>query len=432
MRNIPAFTRLIPLALALGALAATTTAALAQERQKVDEIVALVEEDLILRSELDEAIDSVQAQIQAQGESTPPRSAMESQVLERLILSSLEVQRAREMGIRISDVEVDRALNQVAESNNMSLAQLRTALEQDGYDIDEFRNEIREEMLSSRLRQRVAESMNEITETEVEIHMASERFGGGEMHLSQIVIGVPETASPQQVEQAQAQAEEVYEELQGGMEFASAAISFSQSPDALEGGEIGWRNPNSIPAQISDALDELDVGQFTRPIRTPAGFGIYRLNDQRDHREVIVQEYQARHIMIEPSELITPEEAQIKSESLYQRIRGGEDFGELARTYSDDETSANIGGRLNWFPSGAYGRQIQEQINQMEPGDISQPFQIQTSWHIVMLEDVREADRTDEAIRSEVRETLRQQRAEEEVDQYLRQLRGESFVEIRL
>ncbi len=406
--------------------------AAAQERQKLDEIVALVEDRVILRSELDEAIDSIRGQIQARGESMPPRQAMEQQVLERLIRTSLEVQRAESSGIRISDAEVDRTLQQVAQQNNMTMSQLRVALQEDGYDMDDFREEIREDMLTSRLRQQVADSMTEISETEVDILLASEQFGGGEVHLSQILITVPEGANPQQVEQVRDRAREVRGELDEGMEFSSAAMSFSEGPEALEGGELGWRGLNSIPAEVATAMEDMEPGDYTDPIRIPSGFAIIRLNDRRQDREVVVEEYLARHIMVEPSELVTVEEAQLKAESILNRIQAGEDFEELAREYSDDETSANLGGRLNWFPAGRYGQQIQDQIEDLEPGQTSGVFQIGNSWHIVRLEDVREADRTEQTARNEARQMLHQQRSEEEVERFLREMRGESFVEIRL
>ncbi len=407
------------------------TAAMANE-QEIDRIVALVEEDVILKSELDEAISHLERQVRARGESLPPRGVVEEQMLERLIMNRLEVLRAEATGIRVSDSDVDRALHEVASNNNMNLSQMRMALEADGIDYDEFRDDLRREMLGSRLRQRVAQSMDEITETEIDILLASDQLGGTEYLLSQIVINVPEAASPTEANQARDRADEVMQQLQGGMDFAAAAISYSQGPDALEGGDVGWRNLNAMPPMFADEIEGREPGAVAGPIRTPAGYVILHVRDVRDHSEVIVREYRARHIMIEPTELISPEQAADRINDIHARIRDGEDFAELARRYSTDETSANIGGMLNWFPAGRYGQQFQQVIGQLDPGEVSEPFQSQSGWHIVKFVDSREADRTDEAMRAEAREMLHQRKAEEEVERFLRQLRNESFVEVRL
>jgi peptidyl-prolyl cis-trans isomerase SurA len=405
--------------------------AVAEERD-LDRIIALVEEDVILKSELDDAITHLERQVQARGESLPPRSVVEEQMLERLIINRLEVLRAEATGIRVSDADIDQALNRVAMNNGMTLSQLRMALEADGIDFDEFRDDMRQEMLSSRLRQRVVQSMDEITETEIEILLASDRLGGSEYLLSQILINVPEAASPAEANQARERAQEVLDQLRGGMDFGAAAITYSQAPDALEGGDVGWRNLNALPPMFADAIEGRDAGAVVGPIRTPAGYVILHVRDVRDHSEVIVREYRARHIMVEPTELVSPEQAEERAHDLHRRLKEGEDFAELARRYSTDESSANIGGLLNWFPAGRYGDGVQDIIDQLEPGEISEPFQSQSGWHIVKFEEVREADRTVETMRAEAREMLFEQKAEEEVERFLRQLRSESFVEVRL
>ncbi|QOC22928.1 peptidylprolyl isomerase [Wenzhouxiangella sp. AB-CW3] len=402
------------------------------EEREVDRIVAVVEEDVILKSELDDAITHLERQVQARGESLPPRSVVEEQMLERLIMNRLEVLRAESTGIRVSDSDVDQALNHVAQNNGMTIEQLRMALESDGIEFSEFREEIRQEMLSSRLRQRVAQSMDDITETEIDMLLASDRLGGREYLLSQIVINVPEAASPAEVSEAEGRAEEVLGQLRGGMDFAAAAITYSQGAEALEGGDLGWRNLNALPPMFADEIEGQEPGTIAGPIRTPAGFVILQVRDTRDHSQVIVREYRARHIMVEPTELVSPEQAEQRIRDLHERIADGEDFAELARSYSTDETSANLGGLLNWFPTGQYGSSIQQMLDRMEPGEVSEPFRSQSGWHIVKFEDVREADRTADAMRSQAREMLFEQRAEEEVERFLRQMRGESYVDVRL
>jgi len=421
-RALPAFLLALPLA----ALAQE------QEREPIDSIVALVEEDVILQSELDQAIETVERQVQASGQNMPPRSVLEEQVLERLIMTRLQVLRAEQTGIRVSDSDVDQALNRVASQNNMTVAQMRNALEADGLDYQAFRQEIRNEMLMSRLRQRVVNSMDPITDTEIDIALASDRFSGREYQLSQIIIRVSEAATPAAVRQAQERIEEIYRRLDEGMSFSSAAITYSEGQDALDGGRIGWRNLSALPRSFSEELQDLEPGEVSDPLRTQGGFVILKVEDVRERSDVIVEEYKARHILVSPSELVSPEEARERIESLHQRILEGEDFAELAREYSSDESTANIGGLLDWFPAQAYGPPISRVVTTLEPGELSEPFQGPDGWHLLKLVDVRERDRTEEAIRAQAREALFDQKAQEEVDRFMRQLRAEAFVEIRL
>jgi peptidyl-prolyl cis-trans isomerase SurA len=416
----------------LAALLLLPLLAAAQQVEEIDRIVALVEDDVILQSELDQAIEMLERQARNRGERMPPRSAIEEQVLERLILTRLEVLRAEDTGIRVSDNDVDQALEQVARQNQLSLARLRQAIEGDGIDFREFRRDIREEILTSRLRQRVVNSMEEITDTEIDIMLASERFGGEEYRLSQIVVSVPESAAPAQVNEARQRADEARRRLLDGLDFETAALTFSQAPDALEGGDLGWRNLNALPPMIAEELEGAEPGFISEPIRTPGGFVILRVADVRDRGEVIVPEFQARHLMVSTSELVSEEEARQLIFELHERIEAGEDFAALAREYSDDESTANIGGLFDWFAAGAYGQQFQSLIDEMDIGDLSDPFQSPVGWHIIRLEDRREADRTVETLRSEARDMLFRQKAEEEVERFQRRLRDESFVEIRL
>lgn len=399
--------------------------------QRLDRIVALVEDDVILQSELDAAVAMILVQFEGQ-QGLPPRRVLEEQMLERLIRTRLEVQRAEQTGIRVSDTDLDRALEQIAGQNQLTLRQLRQAMESDGLDFLEFRRQIREEIMSQQLRARVARSMDDVTETEIDILLASDRFSGAEYDLSQIMIAIPESASPQQVQEAAETTQTVLNELAAGMAFSAAAITFSQAPDALEGGAVGWRNLNALPPMFAEALAPLQPGEISAPIRTPAGFLIVRVNDIREQAEVIVREYRVRHMMIEPSELLDIREVERRVADLHRRVQEGEDFGELARRHSTDETSANIGGMLNWFPAGTYGRDFQIELEQLEEGELSAPFQTEMGWHFVRLEGVRDADRTTEAMREAAREMLLSQRSEDTVQRFLRRMRDEAYVEVRL
>jgi peptidyl-prolyl cis-trans isomerase SurA len=411
---------------------ATAEAQGIQRTEPIDSIVALVDEDIILRSELDLAVAGIVDRIRASGDAMPPMHLLESQVLERLIIRELQVQRALMTGIRVSDADVDQALVNLAQQNGITVQQMRQVIEADGEDFAEFRRNIGEELMTERLRQRIVSSMDPITDTEVDILLASEDLGGGEFNVSHIMFSLPDGSTPQQISQAQEKADDIHRRLTEGLDFASAAISYSDSQEALEGGLVGWRDLNSVPAFFADAMRELAPGEFTQPIRSPIGFHIIKVNEYRDQRQVVVKEYNARHIMIEVNELVTPRQAMDEITDIKQQLEDGADFAELAKERSDDTSSANLGGDMGWFPPEAFGERVYQTLIALQPGQLSEPFQTQAGWHIMELNDIRERDRTEEAIRAEAREKITMRKAEEEIDKVLRGFRDEAYVEIRL
>jgi len=400
--------------------------------EPIDSIVALVDEDIILRSELDLAVAGIVDRIKASGDAMPPMNLLEGQVLERLIMRELQVQRAMQTGIRISDADVDQALVTLAQQNGITLQQMRQVIESDGEDFAEFRRNIGEELMTERLRQRIVSGMDPITDTEVDILLTSEDLSGGEYDISHIQMSLPDGSTPQQIKEAQFKADDVYQRLVDGLDFASAAISYSDSQEALEGGNVGWRDLNTVPAFFADAVRDLKPGDFTQPIRSPAGFHIVKVNDYREERQVVVEEYSARHIMIEVNELVTPRVAMEQITDIQQQLKDGEDFAALAKEHSDDATSANLGGDMGWFPPEAYGDRVFQTLVALNKGQTSEPFQTTSGWHIMELLDKREMDRTEEAIRGEAREQIRRRKADQEIEKVLRQFRDEAFVEIRL
>jgi peptidyl-prolyl cis-trans isomerase SurA len=404
----------------------------AQETQKIDSIVALVDDDIILRSELDLAIKGIVDRIRQQGGDLPPRDLLEKQVLERLIVRRLQLQRAFQTGIRISDTDVDQALMRLSQQNNLTLMQMRQVIEADGEDFAEFRQNIGEEMMTERLRQRVVNGMDPITDTEIEILLASERFNSGEFNISHILIALPEGATPQQISIQESKANNIHQQLEEGLDFASAAISYSESQEALEGGLVGWRDLNSVPVVFSDAIKNLRAGQVTVPIRSPAGFHIVKVNDYRDRSNVMSTEYHARHIMIQTNDLVSPRAAMEQIRAIHSELADGGDFEALARKHSDDISSANLGGDMGWFVPQAYGERMEQTLVAMQDGDISEPFQTENGWHIIERLAVREKDVTDEALRNAARNNLRQQKMDIEIERFLQQMRDEAFVEIRL
>ena len=406
--------------------------AMAQNTVEIDSIVALVDDDIILRSELEIASKGIIDRIRQQGGDLPPKSLLEKQVLERLIIRRLQLLRAFQTGIRVSDADIDQSMMMLAQQNQISLMQLRQVIEADGEDFGEFRQNIGEEMMTERLRQRVVNSMDPITETEIDILLASEGFSTGEYNISHILIGMSEGATPQQITAAETKANNVYQQLEEGLDFASAAISYSESQEALEGGLVGWRDLNSVPVMFSDAIRNLRAGQMTTPIRSPAGFHIIRVNDYRERSQVMATEFHARHIMVETNDLVGPREAMEQIREIHQDLVDGVDFAELAREFSDDVTSANLGGDMGWFMPQAFGERMEQTLTAMEDGEISEPFQTEQGWHIIERLGEREKDVTVEATRNKARANLQQQKMDIEVEQFLQQMRDEAFVEIRL
>jgi len=411
---------------------AISISAQAQQSTPIDSIVAVVNDEVILRSELDQSIRTIVARMRSEGRDMPPIDLVEKQVLENLITSKLEIQRAMETGIRVSDADVDNALMTVAQQNQLSVTQLRDAIEKDGFEFGEFRRSLAEDIISSRLRQRISETMVNITETEVDILLSSEDLMGGEFSLSHIMINLPEGATPQQIAAASDEASDVYNRLLQGLDFGTAAISYSDAPEALEGGDIGWRDLNTIPRNLADAIKDLPIGDFTTPVRSTAGYHIVKLKDKRDSAQVIVKEFHARHIMLIPSEVLSERQAMDRITNISNKLKNGEDFAELARENSDDQTSANLGGDLGWFQAGRYGERLQQTIAALEVDGTSEPFQTEIGWHIVQHLGEREMDRTEEAIRNDARNKIFQRKADVELQKFMRQMRDEAYVENRL
>ena len=422
------------LVLATTMLPATSAAQLLQDTGsgEIDSIVALVDEDIILRSELDQAVAGIVQQIRARGEQMPPMHLLESQVLERLIITELQVQRAMQTGIRISDADIDQYLVNIAQNNNITVQQMRQSIEADGMEFAEFRRNIGEQMMTERLQQRIVNGMDPITDTEVDILLASEDASGGEYNVSHIMFLLGDGSTPQQVAEVKAKADDIHQRLVDGLEFSSAAISYSEGQEALQGGLIGWRDLNSVPAFFADAVRGLQPGDITEPVRSPVGYHIIKVNDFREQRQVVITEYNARHIMVEVNELVTPRLAMEQIIEIQEKLEDGEDFAELAKEFSDDTSTANIGGDMGWFPPEAYGERVYQTLSGLEPGELSQPFQTQAGWHIIEFLAERQTDRTDDAIRAEARDKIMRRKAQQEIDKILRQFRDEAFVEIRL
>ncbi len=411
---------------------APTVLAQAIPVESLDKIVAIVDEDVILQSELDRAVANILAQAQNSGQ-LPPRDVIEKQVLDRLILTRVQVERATSTGIKVSDVEVDQAVARIASQNQMSLEQLRLSLERDGFSFEEFRKTMREELTVQRFRQRYTQSRVQVTDTEIDILLASDSLKTGEVRLQHILVGVADGATPEQVQAARERAERVVKEVNEGLSFQQAAIKYSQGQQALEGGDLGWRRYEEVPTAFADLVAGMKKGDVSQPVRGPSGFHIIRIADQREDTSAkAVREFKARHLVIKPSELMTEEQATTRIKKLRDLAVGGADFAELSRKNSQDENTANLGGDLGWFTAGQFGERVTQVVDSLKDGEISEPFRTDLGWHILKREETRERDRTEEYQRAQARDAIMRRKGEEEFDNFLRQIKAEAYIENRL
>jgi peptidyl-prolyl cis-trans isomerase SurA len=417
------------------AVFATPHAARAQDAQAepLDRIVAVVDEDVVLQSELDRQVSRVMAQYASNPQQLPPRDVLERQVLERLILQKLQITRAESNGVKISDAEIDQALAGLAAQNKMDLPQLRQAIQAQGMDYEQFRRSVRDELIVSHMRQGIAQSRVQVSDAEIETLLKNGALHRGQLHLGYILISVPDGATPDQIETAHKKADETKQQIDGGMDFAAAAIRYSDAPNALEGGDLGWRAVEELPQAFAEAADTMQEGQVSAPIRGPNGFHIIKLLGKRaEPGAQMVTEYRARHILFKTSELVSSEQAEKSAAAIRQRIVAGEDFAKAAKESSEDTATAALGGELGWFNGDAYGPKVTEVVQGMKKGEISEPFQTDAGWHIIELEDTRTTDKTSDLQRDQAKNMLFQRKAEDEYESFLRQIRSEAYVEIRL
>ena len=399
----------------------------------VDSIVAIVEDDVILRSELDRAVANVLTQYANSPQQLPPREVLEKQVLDRLVLLRLQLQRATSSGIRISDAEVDQTVRNIAEQNQISMEQLRAQLNRDGLPFEEFRQTLRDEMTAQRLRQNIAQSRVNVSDTEIDILLASNSLKRGQVRTSHVLVGLPDGASQEQLETAKKKIDGIRDLInRGEIDFKAAAIRYSDAPNALDGGDLGWRSYDEVPSMFATLLQGMTPGEVSQPIRGPSGFHLLQVTETRDQPQELVTEYRSRGIMVRTSELVTPAKAMEKAQALYSRLQAGEDFAKLAEEVSEDTLTRSQGGDMGWFPAMAWGTAVGGVLVELEDGEISKPFASEVGVHIIQRVGSREQDVTEQATRERARETIARRKADEEFERFVRQLRDESFIETRL
>jgi len=420
------------LLLSLAFLCAAAAHAQAPAVQPLEGIAAIVDEDVILQSELDRAVANILAQYANRPEQLPPRPILERQVLERLVLMKLQTARAEGSGVRVSDQDVNSALQAIAEQNQMSAEQLRQQLAQDGMSLEDFRDSLHDELLVQRLRQRFAQSRIVVTDAEVETALANQQ-AGVQYQLAHILVALPEGATPEQIGVGQQKIDGIKGLIdRNEMDFSAAAVRYSDSPNALEGGDLGWRSLDEIPPAFAQAMRELEPGQMLGPIRGPSGFQLIKLVAKRDGGGLSQQltQYHARHLLIRDHGT-NAAQARARIETLHARLTGGADFAQMASEHSEDTVSKAEGGDLGWFGLDDFGPEFAQQMTVLNDGDISAPFKTQAGWHIVQRQATRQVDANEDTRRAQVREMIGQRKLEDEWERYLREMRGEAYVSIR-
>ncbi len=421
------------IAFSIASLAATGLHAQSLGLAPVESIVAIVEEDVILRSELDRAVTNIRNQYAGSQQQLPPADVLERQVLDRLVLLRLQLGRAIAAGVRISDSEVDQTVQNIAQQNNITEAQLRAQLQRDGLPFDEFRQTLRDELTAQRLRQNITQSRVNVSDTEIDILLASNSLKRGEVRTSHLLIAIPEGATQDQLDTARKKIEGVQNLIsRGELDFKAAAIRYSDAPNALDGGDLGWRSFDEVPSLFANLLAGMDKGDVSQPIRGPSGYHLMQVTDKRERSTETVTEYHMRGIMVRTNEIITSEQALTKANKIHQRLLAGEDFATVAKEASDDSMTRNQGGDMGWFPPMAWGTAVGNQVLALKDGELSAPFSSEVGYHILERLGSRVQDVTAESERNRARETIAKRKSEEEFERFIRQLRDESFVETRL
>ena len=409
---------------------------LSETGEFLDGVAAIVNEGVVLKSQITSQIESVSARAAAQGMQLPPPEVLEEQILERLILSEIQLQRAERIGLEISDEILNQQIAAIAQSNGVPFEEMPRLLAQDGMDYAEFRRTLREEFTIEQLRRiEVGQSIN-VSEREVEqciANLEDNVVANSEYELSHILLTMPEAASSEVVSETQELANQIYAQLENGADFRQLAARYSAGPTALEGGSLGWLDGQQVPTLFADVLQDMVIGDVAPPIRAASSFHIVKVDDLRSAvQRSEINQAQVRHILIMPDEIIDDATAKQRLEDSLEKIRAGEDFGEQAKLLSDDPGSANLGGDLGWAGPDSYAPQFEQTIEASEIGVVSEPFRTQFGWHILEVTDRRVYDNTDDLKQVNCDARIRNGKMEEESQLWMQRLRDEAFVESRI
>ena len=407
----------------------------AADYQQLDSIVAIVDDDVVLASELLSRLDTVEDQIERQGIEPPERSVLVNQLMERLILENIQVQQAVRRGVEIDDETLTRAVLGFAEQNEMSLEQFQQALVEDGMSYREFREDIRREMLIQRLQRNMVNRRITISEQEVEDLLSSpyyQQLLSDEFRVGHILLAVETGASEETLVAAAESAQAIVADLRRGADFKEMAMAKSAGARALEGGDLGWRRAGELPSLFADHVRRLAVGDTSDPIQSPSGFHIVQLLERRGAGVQTADQTLARHILVQPSAIRPPAEAEALIRDIHEQLAEGADFCGLAAQHSEDPGSALNCGELGWSAGEQFVPPFVEAMNATRTGELSVPFESPYGWHVIEVLDRRTQDMGEEARRNMAVQLLHQRRFEEELQKWLKEIRDEAFVEIRL
>ncbi len=402
---------------------------------ELDRIVAIVNDDVLMGSELTVRMREISNELRSKGIPPPPIVVLQKQVLERLILARLQLQEASQSGVRIEDEVLNRTIQKIAEGNGLTLNQFKRILERDGHSFSQFREDVRNQIMIGRVRNRLVKNRIKVSDQEID-HLLDnlEKRGGlsSQFRIGHILIAVPEGATTSQIQELRARAQRVVEELKAGADFRQTAAANSDSQTALDGGDLGWRKQGELPSAFEEIVPGMDTGQVSDIIRTPGGFHIIKLLEKQGADQVVLIQTKVRHILIKPTTVVSETDARSRIEQLRNRVMSGESFEQLAKSNSDDTGSAVNGGDLGWTTPGQMANEFEDAMNATAVGEVSPAFSSPFGWHILKVEDRRKYDGTDEFRRNKAREIITKRKMEEELELWLRRLRDEAYIDIRL
>jgi peptidyl-prolyl cis-trans isomerase SurA len=435
MRKYAVLSLILLLETVLSTISQAQTRDIGVHGEMLDRIAAIVNDGLVLKSELDAQMDSVTKRLQEQKVELPSQSVLKQQVLDRLILQEIQSQHAKRVGLTVSDEQLNSALQEIASRNKIPFDQLPTALAAQGVEYKQYRESMRREITLSTLRQRDVIAHINVSPRELEQFLTRQQTAAAndEFNVSHILLSLPEAATPQQLQEITHKAQDLSGRASKGEDFGQLAIANSNSQTALDGGQLGWRKGTQLPQFILDLVTRMKPGEVSEPVRTPSGFHIVKLNERRSgEAPVIINQIHVRHILMKTNELDDDETVRQKLTKLRDRILKGEDFAGIASTTSADPGSAPDGGDLGWSGPGTFVPEFDKAIADLNVDEISEPFKTRYGWHIVQMLGTRTYDSTDDVRRQRAFAAIRESKADEETELWLRRLRDEAFVEIKM
>jgi len=405
------------------------------ERKLLDQVVAIVDESVILQTELEARISTITSRLRAQGTGLPPRQVLEERVLDQLITESIQMQMADRAGMRISDNELNETMANIAERNGMSLAQFENQLAAEGVSYNQAREQIRKEMLTSRVQQRQVGNRARVTDREVENYLESLEARGGnnaQYRLAYIFVSVDDPSDEAEVEAAREKAERLRNEIASGRDFREVAVAESDASNALEGGDMGWRAEGQLPSLVAPVVPELPVGEPSEVLENNSGFHLVMVMDKRGgEQQQVIQQHRVRHILVRPSEATTDSQAETMIRDLYQQLENGASFSALAREYSDDPVSGSDGGNLGWVSPGQMVPAFEQAMLNADIGELRGPFRSQFGWHILQVQERRQKDISGDVRDAEARQAIYRRKFETELQNWLQEIRDEAFIEFK-